>query len=103
MVSKCVLLLKWATFIFVQTNMSQQTLICLLGQFDKRFSQRSSTILALAHDALTERQGLPSITSFSVFVWQSRQEDTHEPRAIRCQHARAICGTGTWSLRLAHR
>jgi hypothetical protein len=60
--------LKWATFIFVQTNMSQQTLICLLGQFDKRFSQRSSTILALAHDALAEQQGLPSITDSSVFV-----------------------------------
>src|SRR6266566_3667655 len=54
MVSKCVLLLKWATFTFVQTNMSQQTLVCLLGQSDKRFSQRSSTILALAHDTLTE-------------------------------------------------
>jgi hypothetical protein len=53
---------------FVQTNMSQQTLICLQGQFDKRFSQRSSSILALAHNALTERQGLPSITGFSAFV-----------------------------------
>src|SRR5437867_1961314 len=44
----------------VGSGMSQQTLVCLLGQFDKRFFQRSSTILALAHDALTERQGLPS-------------------------------------------
>jgi len=60
--------MKGATFFFMQISLSQQTLICLLGQFDKRFSQRSSTILALGHDALTERQGLPSITGFSVFV-----------------------------------
>src|SRR5438034_8334787 len=43
------------------TQPSQQTLVCLVGQFDKRFSQRSSTILALAHDALTERQELPFV------------------------------------------
>src|SRR6266566_4155530 len=41
-------------------SISQQTLVRPLGQFDKRFSQRSATILALSHDALTERQGLPS-------------------------------------------
>src|SRR5438876_8785355 len=41
-------------------SISQQTLVCSLGQFDKRFSQRSATILALSHDALTERQGLTS-------------------------------------------
>ncbi len=31
------------------------TLVYPLGQFEKRFSQRSSTILALAHDALTQQ------------------------------------------------
>ena len=36
---------KWTTFFFIQTSLSQQTLICLLDQFDKRFFQRSSTIL----------------------------------------------------------
>ena len=35
-------------------NILQQTLTNPLGKFDKRFSQRLSTILALAHDALTE-------------------------------------------------
>jgi len=50
--------------------MSKQTLVCLFGQFDKRFSKRSSTILALAHDALTERQGLPSY--FVCFVVRAR-------------------------------
>ncbi|HEX6557743.1 MAG TPA: hypothetical protein VF026_33575 [Ktedonobacteraceae bacterium] len=50
------------------TSLSQQTLICLLGQCDKRFFQRSSIILAPAHNALMGRQGLPSITGFSVFV-----------------------------------
>src|ERR1700738_1892383 len=42
------------------SSSSQQTLACLLNQFDKRFSQRSSTILALSHDALSERQRLPA-------------------------------------------
>jgi len=60
------LLLKWAIFIFVQTNMPQQTLICLQGQLDKRFSQRSSSILALAHSA--QRTDRTAITGSSVFV-----------------------------------
>jgi hypothetical protein len=30
--------LKWATFFFLQTSRSQQTLVCLLGQFEQRFS-----------------------------------------------------------------
>jgi hypothetical protein len=47
--------MKGATCFFTQTSLSQQTLICLLGQFEQRFFQRSSTILALAHDALTQR------------------------------------------------
>src|SRR5712692_6923376 len=42
--------------------MSQQTLVCLLGPFNKRFSKRSLAIIALSHDALTERQGLPCPT-----------------------------------------
>jgi hypothetical protein len=37
---------KWATFFSILISISQQTLVCLLSQFDKRFSQRSSTILA---------------------------------------------------------
>src|ERR1700730_3412643 len=62
--------MKWAAFFFIQISISQQTLVCLLGQSDKRFFQRSSTILALAHDALTERQGLPSY--FVCFVVRAR-------------------------------
>jgi len=51
----------------VLIRISQQTLVCLLGQFDKHFFQRSSTILALAHDALTERQGLPCPTMMHIY------------------------------------
>jgi hypothetical protein len=36
------------------TSSSEQTLACLLNQLDKRFSQRSSIILALSHNALSE-------------------------------------------------
>jgi hypothetical protein len=67
----------WATFIFVQTNMSQQTLVCLLGLSDKRFSQRSSTILALAHDTLTEPPSPVSACLFSRVGW--RIHITHIP------------------------
>jgi hypothetical protein len=38
----------------------EQTLVYRGRQFEKRFSQRSSTILALLHGALAERQELPS-------------------------------------------
>jgi amino acid transporter len=48
---------KWATFFSIQISISQQTLVCLLSQFDKRFSQRSSTILA---DMTTKQLAVPA-------------------------------------------
>src|SRR5438034_11332333 len=69
-----------------QIRISQQTLVCLLGQFDKRFFQRSSTILALAHDALTERQGLPCPTMMHIYsiIWMVE----YPPRPINRRWAR---------------
>ena len=51
--------MKWVTSFSIQISISQQTLVCPLSQFDKRFSQRSSTILALAHNALSAVRGEP--------------------------------------------
>src|SRR5258706_8593984 len=47
-------------FFLIETGPPQQTLECIVGRFDKRFSQRSPAILVLSHDTLTERQGLAS-------------------------------------------
>src|SRR5437016_1298342 len=71
---------KGAPRFFIQTSLSQQTLVCLLGQFNKRFSQRSSIILTLSYDALTERQGLPSSVRAQAYLCSRADRRTHMRR-----------------------